>query len=154
MIKNAKRASEIRIGLTKLRSFCRYKSESVFWRIARQISDLCDFDLLRDPIYVNIMLGMSIAIFAEANFSMLTPFILADMNMETAEIASIMSVIAITDLFSRCAAPFLAKWLRQPPRMMYLLSLSLLIVSRACNVYIHCSHYFFLVAEHFRNVKL
>ncbi|XP_026828950.1 monocarboxylate transporter 9-like isoform X2 [Ooceraea biroi] len=109
------------------------KRNSIFYRIVRQICNLYDFDLLRDPIYVNIMLGMSIAIFAEANFSLLTPFILADMDMNTAKIATIMSVIAIVDLISRCAAPFLGEWLHQPPRIMYLISLSLLIISRTCN---------------------
>lgn len=94
-----------------------------------------DLDLLRDPIYVNMMMGMSVAIFAEANFSLLTPFILADMNMTTPQIASAMSLIAMCDLVFRGLAPFLGEWLRQPPRMMYLLSLCLLIISRTCNVY-------------------
>lgn len=82
-----------------------------------------------------MMIGMSVAIFAEANFSLLTPFILADMNMTTSKIASAMSLIAMSDLVSRGAAPFLGEWLRQPARMMYLISLCLLIISRTCNVY-------------------
>jgi len=99
------------------------------------VADLYDFDLLRDPIYVNIMLGMSIAIFAEINFSMLTPFILADMGLTTAKIANVLSIIAIMDLISRGAAPYLGEWLHLSPRMMYMLSLVLLIISRTCNVY-------------------
>ncbi|KYM98165.1 Monocarboxylate transporter 13 [Cyphomyrmex costatus] len=107
------------------------KSSSSVHRILRRVADLYDFDLLRDPIYVNIMLGMSIAIFAEINFSVLTPFILADMGLTTAKIANIMSVIAIADLISRGAAPYLGEWLRLSPRMMYMLSLFLLIISRS-----------------------
>ncbi|KYQ56362.1 Monocarboxylate transporter 9 [Trachymyrmex zeteki] len=106
------------------------KSSSSVHRILRRIADLYDFDLLRDPIYVNIMLGMSIAIFAEINFSMLTPFILADMGLTTAKIADIMSIIAIADLISRGAAPYLGEWWRLSARMMYMLSLLLLIIGR------------------------
>ncbi|KAG5332235.1 MOT9 protein, partial [Acromyrmex heyeri] len=106
------------------------KNSSFVHRILRRIADLYDFDLLRDPIYVNIMLGMSIAVFAEINFSMLTPFILADMGLTTAKIANIMSILAIADLISRGAAPYLGEWLRLSARMMYMLSLFLLIISR------------------------
>ncbi|KAG5307768.1 MOT13 protein, partial [Pseudoatta argentina] len=106
------------------------KNSSFVHRILRRVADLYDFDLLRDPIYVNIMLGMSIAVFAEINFSMLTPFILADMGLTTAKIANIMSILAIADLISRGAAPYLGEWLRLSARMMYMLSLFLLIISR------------------------
>ncbi|XP_036140026.1 monocarboxylate transporter 9 isoform X2 [Monomorium pharaonis] len=111
------------------------KNKSAVCRILQRVADLYDFDLLRDPIYVNIMLGMSIAIFAEVNFSMLTPFILADMGLTTAMIANIMSIVAIIDLISRGAAPYLGECLNLQPRMMYMLSLFLLIISRTCNVY-------------------
>ncbi|XP_025155951.1 uncharacterized protein LOC105182410 [Harpegnathos saltator] len=106
------------------------ENESIVRRFLRWLAAMYDLDLLRDSTYVNMMLGMSVAIFAEANFSLLTPFILADMNMTTAEIASAMSLIATSDLISRGAAPFLGEWLRQSARMMYLLSLCLLIISR------------------------
>ncbi|KAL6440495.1 hypothetical protein ACFW04_003189 [Cataglyphis niger] len=111
------------------------RDESAASRYFRRIANLYDFDLLRDPTYINIMLGMSIAIFAEINFSMLTPFILADMGMTTTEIANIMSVIAIVDLVGRGISPYLGEWLRQPARMMYMLSLFLLIISRTALIF-------------------
>lgn len=114
---------------------CSQENTNAVRRILQRVSDLYDFDILRDPIYLNIMLGMSIAIFAEVNFSTLTPFILADMGLKTATIANIMSIIAIADLISRGAAPYLGELLRQPPRIMYMISLALLIISRTCNVY-------------------
>ncbi|XP_053973528.1 uncharacterized protein LOC128873749 isoform X3 [Hylaeus volcanicus] len=106
------------------------EKKSVMADILKKVGQIFDLDLLRDPIYVNIMMGMSIAIFAEANFSVLTPFILTDMKLSTEGISAVMSVIAITDLFSRILAPFLGEWLDQPPRIMYLLSLCLLIFFR------------------------
>ncbi|XP_050446346.1 monocarboxylate transporter 13-like [Cataglyphis hispanica] len=111
------------------------KDESATSRYFRRIANLYDFDLLRDPTYINIMLGMSIAIFAEINFSMLTPFILADMGMTRIEIANIMSVIAIVDLVGRGVSPYLGEWLRQPSRIMYMLSLFLLIISRTALIF-------------------
>lgn len=111
------------------------EDKSVIYRIWDRIANLYDFDLLRDPIYVNIMLGMAIAIFAEINFSLTTPFILADMKMTTAKIANIMSVIAIVDFISRGMAPYLGEWLHQTPRIMYMLSLFLLLISRTALIF-------------------
>ena len=107
------------------------KKKSAMSQIFMKVSQLFDLDLLRDPVYVNIMLGMSIAIFSEINFSQLTPFILTDMNLSTKEIATVMSLIASVDLVFRSLAPFLGEWLDQPPRIMYLLGLVLLIISRS-----------------------
>ncbi|XP_076235691.1 uncharacterized protein LOC143180050 [Calliopsis andreniformis] len=113
------------------------KEKSAVSQIFKRIAETFDLDLLRDPIYINIMLGISIAAFAELNFSQLTPFILADIKLSTNEIASVMSVIATVDLIFRSLAPFLGEWLRQPPRIMYLLSLCLLIVGRMSIVFIN-----------------
>lgn len=104
-------------------------------RIFKRIVDFYDLTLLLDPIYVNIMAGMSIAIFAEINFSLLTPFILSDMGLSTKDIAWVMSLVATADLISRSIAPYLGEWLRQPPRTMYLLSLTLLVLSRTSLIF-------------------
>lgn len=106
------------------------KQKSVFKRILRRIVAFYGLDILRDGIYVNIMLGMSIAIFAEINFSLLTPFILADRNLTTNQIAITMSVIATADLVFRSIAPYIGEWLRLTPRPMYAISLIFLIISR------------------------
>ncbi|XP_014230114.1 uncharacterized protein LOC106654663 [Trichogramma pretiosum] len=108
------------------------KAQSYLKRILHRIVEFFDLDLLRDPIYVNIMLGMSIAIFAEFNFSVLTPFILSDMDLDTRQIATIMSVIACSDLVLRALAPYIGEWLHRSPRAMYLVSLFLLIFTRSC----------------------
>lgn len=100
-------------------------------KIGRYIVNIFDLDLLRDPIYLNMMLGLSIAIFAEINFSLLTPFILNDMNYNTDQIASVMSALALTDIIFRFLAPYIGEAMKQPPRIMYMISLSLLIISRS-----------------------
>lgn len=60
-----------------------------------------DIDLLYDPIYINIMLGMSIAVNGEFTFSIMTPLILKDIGLSTERIAVFMSVTAVTDLVCR-----------------------------------------------------
>ncbi|XP_026667520.1 uncharacterized protein LOC108622762 [Ceratina calcarata] len=110
---------------------------SAIKRILKTIVDLFDLDLLRDPIYVNIMLGMSVAIFAEINFSQLTPFILMDMHLSTKQIATVLSILGIADLIFRSLASFIGDWLHQTPRIMYLSSLCLLIVSRMCVLFVN-----------------
>ncbi|XP_076301489.1 uncharacterized protein LOC143219363 [Lasioglossum baleicum] len=116
---------------------CNDKSEkqSFVKEIFAKVVQLFDLNLLRDPIFVNIMAGMSIAIFAEANFSQLTPFILTDMKLTTKEISTVMSIIATLDLVFRSVASFLGEWLNQPPRIMYMISLVLLIVARSSIIF-------------------
>ncbi|XP_046748817.1 uncharacterized protein LOC124412739 [Diprion similis] len=106
------------------------KEKSRISRMLHAVVVFFDFDLLRDPVYVSLMLGMSIAVFAELNFSILTPFILSDMSFDTEQIATVMSCIAVTDLIFRALAPFIGEFLNQTPRVMYLLSLITLIITR------------------------
>lgn len=89
-----------------------------------------DLDLLRDKIYLNLMLGMAISIFGEINFAILTPFILTDLKYGTEEIPMIISVTAIADLISRFFSPFVADYFRWSTRTAYLVSLILLIFTR------------------------
>lgn len=98
--------------------------------IGKCIVEYFDLDLLKDKIYLNMMIGMSIAIFAEQNFAFLTPLILNDLDYSTGEIASILSMIALTDIVSRFCSPFVADYFRLSVRMTYLISLIALIMTR------------------------
>lgn len=93
-----------------------------------------DLDLLRDNIYLNIMVGMAISIFAEINFAILTPFILSDLNFNSDEIAIILFVMAIADLISRFCSPFIADKLNLSIRVSFLISLILLVLTRMCKI--------------------
>ncbi|RZC32316.1 uncharacterized protein BDFB_002007, partial [Asbolus verrucosus] len=79
-----------------------------------------DLDLLMDPIYVNIMVGLSLAIFAEINFSLLTAFILAEFGLNTYQIATFMSILGIADIVFRFLAPYIANFLKLPPRPIFI----------------------------------
>lgn len=91
-----------------------------------------DLDLLRDNIYLNIMIGMAISIFAEINFAILTPFLLTDLDFGSDDIAMILLVMAIADLISRFCSPFIADHLQLSIRTSYLISLVLLLATRMC----------------------
>lgn len=68
-----------------------------------------DLDLLRDPGYVNLMVGVTIASFAELNYSILTPFVLADYGLSKAQTATAMSLLGACDIAVRFCVPFLAE---------------------------------------------
>lgn len=91
-----------------------------------------DLDLLRDKIYLNIMIGMAMSIFAEINFAILTPFILSDLNFNTDEVAFILLTMAVADLISRFCSPFIADKLNLSIRVSYIISLILLVITRMC----------------------
>lgn len=100
--------------------------------ICRWLVQFFDLDLLRDNIYLNIMIGMAISIFAETNFAILTPFILSDLNFTADEIAIILFAMAIADLITRFCSPFIADRLNLSIRVSYLISLVLLVLTRTC----------------------
>lgn len=102
--------------------------------IFRWFVQFFDLDLLRDNIYLNIMIGMAIAIFAETNFAILMPFILSDLNFNSDEIAIILFVMAIADLISRFCSPFIADKLNLSIRVSFLISLVLLVLTRMCKL--------------------
>ncbi|XP_017773406.1 PREDICTED: monocarboxylate transporter 7-like [Nicrophorus vespilloides] len=106
------------------------KKVGFFKRILTTIVNIFDLTLLKDPIYVNIMLGMSLAVFAEINFSLLTPFILDDFHLTTYQIAIFLSTLSTADIIFRFIAPFIGDFLNKPARIMYMVSLLLLIATR------------------------
>lgn len=77
---------------------------------------------------------MSLAMTAEINFSLLTPFILTDFYLNEQEIATVMAVIAILDLIFRFIAPYIGDGLKVSARIMYMIAMSLLIMSRTCKL--------------------
>ncbi|CAH2062939.1 unnamed protein product, partial [Iphiclides podalirius] len=100
--------------------------------LIQRFIDFFDLTLLRDPIFVNILFGLSIASCVETNFSLLLPIILKDLlKFETADIAKIMAVIGFSDTLFRFISPFIGEWCHRPPRVMYLVSLLVIIIIRS-----------------------
>lgn len=97
----------------------------------RKVIDFFDLTLLRDPIFINILLGLSMASCVETNFSLILPIILKDMlQFETSDIAKIMSVIGFSDTIFRLVSAFIGDWCHRPPRVMYSVCLIVIIFTR------------------------
>jgi hypothetical protein len=86
----------------------------------QKIAIFFDLDLLRDFTYINIMVGVTIANFAELNFSVLTPFVLADYGLEKPQIALCMSLLGMTDISVRFFIPFIAGFIGWENRTFFL----------------------------------
>lgn len=67
-----------------------------------------DLSLLKDFSYLNIMVGITLANFAELNFSILTPFVLSDLGFEKSQIALCMSLLGTADIVCRFMVPLMA----------------------------------------------
>ncbi|XP_066147298.1 monocarboxylate transporter 9 isoform X3 [Euwallacea fornicatus] len=76
--------------------------------IWKKISIFFDFELFKDPIYLNLMLGITVANFAELNFSILTPMVLQEFKFSEYQTATFMSLLGGTDLVVRFFIPFIA----------------------------------------------
>lgn len=72
----------------------------------QKIVEYFDLDLLRDPIYVNLMMGVTLVTFVEVTFALLTPFILGDYGFAHGEVATFMSVLGGVDVLTRLILPF------------------------------------------------
>ncbi|XP_061396690.1 monocarboxylate transporter 9-like [Musca vetustissima] len=64
-----------------------------------------DLDLLKDFTFVNLAVGMTIMMFGEFNFSVLTPFILNNFGYNDKQISIAMSCLAGMDISVRFLAP-------------------------------------------------
>ncbi|RZC32314.1 monocarboxylate transporter 4-like [Asbolus verrucosus] len=105
-------------------------SESIFRNILNNITKTFDLDLLKDPVFDNILIGLALATFAELNFSLLIPFILHDFGLDTDQIAAFLSTLGVADIIFRFFGPYIGNYFTKPSRLMYAYALTILIVIR------------------------
>lgn len=89
-----------------------------------------DLNLLRDLTFVNLMVGITVANFAELNFSILTPFILSEYNFSKTEIAFFMSCLAAMDIIVRLTVPFVATKLGWENKTFFLIGVTGMALGR------------------------
>lgn len=70
-----------------------------------RFSTFMDLDLLKDPVFLNILFGLSIFYVAELNFKMVVPFFLADLGHSKSETAFCLSMMAASDIVARVVLP-------------------------------------------------
>lgn len=98
--------------------------------IWKKISLFFDFELFKDFIYVNIMVGMTIASFVEINFSILTPIILKEFNFPEIHVATFMSLLGTTDIIFRFTIPFIADKIGWSNRTFFLIGVMSMALAR------------------------
>ncbi|XP_044254557.1 monocarboxylate transporter 12-like [Tribolium madens] len=95
------------------------------------IAKFFDLDLLKDPIFVNILIGLAFAVFSELNFTILIPFILNDLGLNNDQIATFLSMAGVADIAFRFLAPYIGDCLKTSPRQMFIFTLIVLIIMRS-----------------------
>ncbi|KAG8038491.1 hypothetical protein G9C98_006187 [Cotesia typhae] len=89
-----------------------------------------DFELLRDHVFLNIILGISLANFVEMNFAMLTPFILAEYGLQKPQVATVMSVLGGIDVVARFLVPFVTEIIKLSNRTFFLIGIACMAAGR------------------------
>ncbi|GJQ75164.1 hypothetical protein Trydic_g9768 [Trypoxylus dichotomus] len=105
-----------------------------------------DLTLLKDYVYVNLMLGINIANFVELNFSILTPFVLKEFHFENFQIATFMSLLGATDVVCRFFIPFIADRMSWQNRSFFLLGVCSMAVGRIILIHTQTYEWSILVA--------
>ncbi|RZF34268.1 hypothetical protein LSTR_LSTR010242 [Laodelphax striatellus] len=93
----------------------------------KRLVRLFDLDLLSEPVFFNIWLGMSLEFTSEMNFALMVPFILRDWGYDTKKTAQLMSIMAVADVLTRLVAPFIGRKAKIPARYIYMISIVVLI---------------------------
>lgn len=98
--------------------------------IWKKISIFFDFELFKDPIYVNLMMGITVANFAELNFSILTPMVLQEFHFGEYEVATFMSLLGATDIVVRFFIPFIADKIGWENKTLFLIGVLAMALGR------------------------
>uniref|UniRef100_A0A1A9ZB14 Major facilitator superfamily (MFS) profile domain-containing protein n=1 Tax=Glossina pallidipes TaxID=7398 RepID=A0A1A9ZB14_GLOPL len=97
------------------------------WQI---IVDFLDLTLMKKPIYVNIVLGISFALYSDIAFFTLQPLYMFHLGYDKPDTASIIAIGAAADLGSRVFLAFLAMFIQMPSRYIYLAGAFFTVISR------------------------
>ncbi|XP_066141065.1 uncharacterized protein [Euwallacea fornicatus] len=101
-----------------------------------QVVELLGLDIFMDLRYVNIMIGASLVILVEMNFTVLLPFLLFEYSLTISEIAAFLSLLGAADILFRFLAPQIGDCLNQPARILIILVLAFIIAARFALMYI------------------
>lgn len=76
------------------------------------------------------MLGLNFALFVEMNFSILTPFILSDHGLNKQQVATVLSLLAATDVVFRLLISFIGSKIGWSNRTFFLVGIGCISVGR------------------------
>lgn len=103
------------------------KSRMSFWQ---KVVLFFDLDLLRDFTFVNLAVGMTIMMFGEINFAVLTPFILNSYGYSDSQISLAMSLLGGMDITVRFLAPFALEKVKLANRVLFAFGIIAISIGR------------------------
>lgn len=98
--------------------------------IGQKIVKFFDLDLLKDFTFVNLAMGMTIMMFGEMNFSVLTPFILNSFGYSDSQISLAMSLLGGMDIAVRFLAPFALEKVKLDNRVLFAFGIIAISIGR------------------------
>lgn len=96
----------------------------------QKVTKFFDLDLLRNVTFVNLVIGMSIMMFGEMNFSVLTPFILDSYGYSNEQCSLVMSLLACMDISVRFLAPIFLEKVNLDNRVLFAFGIVCIAVGR------------------------
>lgn len=87
----------------------------------KKLVDLLDLTLFNDWIYVNILIGITIALFSEDSFSVLLPLYLLDEGFTKEKTAVILSVESTSELLCRVIIAIVSLYIQLNARYVFLI---------------------------------
>lgn len=112
-------------------SIPRKKKENMW----KKIVVFMDFDLLKDPIYLNLVFGLSMFYVAEQNFKMVTPFFLNRIGYNKSDVALFLSVQSLTDILARLVLPPICDRIAISKRTFFMVGIFVLGICRSGKYY-------------------
>ncbi|XP_017036463.1 monocarboxylate transporter 7 [Drosophila kikkawai] len=86
----------------------------------RRVVDFLDLTLLKKPVYVNIVLGITFALYSDITFFTMQPVYLFELGYSKVDTATIIAIGAAADLTSRIFLAVTAVCIQVPSRYIYL----------------------------------
>lgn len=96
----------------------------------QKVNKFFDLDLLRNLTFVNLAIGMSVMMFGEMNFSVLTPLILKDFGYTDPQSSVAMSLLATMDICVRFLAPLCLEKVKLDNRVLFAFGIVCIAIGR------------------------
>lgn len=119
--------------------------ESAHFTFLRNFVEYFDLGLLRDATYMNLSFGLTLISFAEFNFAMLTPIILADFLFANEEIAMAMSLCGLSDLVMRFLMPLVTSGSNLSNQTYFIIGLVGMCLGRLLLSFVRTVHYMWAI---------
>lgn len=133
-VKKLRRMAHGNIWFFFLFSFQCYKLEH-FYR--KKIVDFFDLTLFKDLVYLNITIGISLAMCSDATFFTLQPMYMFQLGFSKTDAANVVAVGAFADLISRIFITVMSLCLNTKARYVYMIGASLTILLRFGKLYVN-----------------